>query len=96
MKYLPAFVVGMLSRVSMVLTGYFGINLPELGLKKDALGAIVVTSVCNLGFQNAYALFFRFIWSVYGNDCQRSLRETNCRLIRENSCSKNGQYQLLS
>lgn len=50
MKYLPAFVVGMLSRVSMVLTGYFGINLPELGLKKDALGAIVVTSVCNLGF----------------------------------------------
>ena len=48
----------MVFKFSIFITSYFGVNIPFLGLKKDALGAMIVTSVGNFGYIDAYTSFF--------------------------------------
>ena len=58
MNYLPTFLIGMVFKFGIFITSHFGVNIPSLGLNKDALGAMIVTSVGNFGYIDAYTSFF--------------------------------------
>lgn len=58
MKILPSFLIHVLYEVSIFLSSYLGLNIPSLGLERDALGAMIVSSVGNFGFVDAYTSFF--------------------------------------
>ena len=38
-----------------------GVNIPALGLEKDALGSMIVSSVGNFGYIDAYTSFFHSV-----------------------------------
>jgi pyruvate dehydrogenase E2 component (dihydrolipoamide acetyltransferase) len=54
---LPSFLIGALKVVGVFITSHFGINLNFLGLAKDAFGCVIVTSVGNFGYTDAYGCF---------------------------------------
>ncbi len=58
LKLLPSFLISVLYHVSIFLTSHLGINIPGMGLQKDALGSMIVTSVGNFGYIDAYTSFF--------------------------------------
>ncbi len=58
MNILPSFLISILYQVSIFLSSYLGINNKALGLEKDALGAMIVSSVGSFGYTDAYTAFF--------------------------------------
>ena len=58
MKYLPSFLTIVLFKVSIFLSSYLGISLPGIGLEKDPMGAMIVSSVGNFGYIDASTAFF--------------------------------------
>lgn len=58
-KFLPTFVISILLKVMTFLTSTCGIDLKMFGVKKDAFGVAMVTSVGMLGFTDASAPFTR-------------------------------------
>lgn len=58
MKILPSFLIYILYETSIFLSSFLGLNIPSLGLEKDPLGAVIVSSVGNFGFVDAYTSFF--------------------------------------
>jgi hypothetical protein len=58
LKLLPSFLITVVYKLSIFLTSHLNIDIPMLGLTKDALGSMIVTSVGPFGYVNAYASFF--------------------------------------
>ena len=58
MKFIPPFVIKILYEVSIFATSFLGIDIPVLGLEKDALGAIIISSVGSFKYKDAYTSFF--------------------------------------
>lgn len=56
-KFLPAFLVSILIKVSNFLFHFLGISIKPLSIKKNQFGAACLTSVGMLGFQDATAPF---------------------------------------
>ncbi len=57
-KILPSFLISILYKLSIFLTSHLGVNMPFMGLTKDSLGSMIVTSVGNFGYIDAYTSFF--------------------------------------
>jgi pyruvate dehydrogenase E2 component (dihydrolipoamide acetyltransferase) len=58
LKLLPAFLIAIIYKVSIFLTSHLNIDVPMMGLTRDALGSMIVTSVGNFGYKDAYTSFF--------------------------------------
>jgi hypothetical protein len=58
LNILPSFLIAILYKLCVFLTSYLGVNIPALGLEKDAFGAMIVTSVGMFGYIDAYTSFF--------------------------------------
>ena len=58
MHFLPPFLIRVLYEVSIFLTSFLGVDVPSVGLEKDGLGSIIISSVGNFGFKNAYTSLF--------------------------------------
>jgi pyruvate/2-oxoglutarate dehydrogenase complex dihydrolipoamide acyltransferase (E2) component len=58
LKLLPSFLISVLYHTSIFLTSHLGVNIPGMGLQKDALGSMIVTSVGTFGYIDAYTSFF--------------------------------------
>lgn len=58
LKFLPTFLVAIVYKLCIFLTSHLNIDIPSLGLTKDALGSMIVTSVGSFGYINAYTSFF--------------------------------------
>ena len=56
-KYLPAFLVTILIKVSNFLFHYLGVSIKPLAIKRNQFGAACLTSVGMIGFQDATAPF---------------------------------------
>lgn len=55
---LPSFLVSIIFKISIFLTSHIGLNAPFVGLTKDSLGSMIVTSVGAFGYIDAYTPFF--------------------------------------
>lgn len=58
-KFLPTFMLSILLKLMTFLTSTCGIDMKMVGMKKDAFGVAMVTSVGMLGFTDASAPFTR-------------------------------------
>lgn len=58
LKILPSFLISIIYKLSIFLTSHFNVDIPMLGLTRDALGSMIVTSVGNFGYIDAYTSFF--------------------------------------
>lgn len=58
-RMFPAFFVTFLYQAGIFITSHLGINLSWFGMHKDAMGAMIVTSVGNFGYIDSYGTFFR-------------------------------------
>ena len=58
LKLLPTFLVAIVYKLSIFLTSHLNIDIPGMGLTKDALGSMIVTSVGSFGYIDAYTSFF--------------------------------------
>ena len=58
LKLLPPFLIAIIYRLSIFLTSHLNINIPMMGLTRDALGSMIVTSVGNFGYIDASTSFF--------------------------------------
>jgi hypothetical protein len=58
LKLLPTFLVAIVYKLSIFLTSHLNIDIPGMGLTKDALGSMIVTSVGGFGYIDAYTSFF--------------------------------------
>lgn len=58
LKLLPTFLVAIVYKISIFLTSHLNVDLPAMGLSKDALGSMIVTSVGSLGYIDASTSFF--------------------------------------
>lgn len=58
-KFLPAFILSVLLKLMTFITSTCGIDMKMFGMKKDAFGVAMVTSVGMLGFTDASAPFTR-------------------------------------
>ena len=58
LNILPSFLIAILYKLSIFLTSHLGVNMPFMGLEKDSLGSIIVTSVGSFGYTDSYASFF--------------------------------------
>ena len=56
-KYLPAFLVSIMIKISTFICHTLGLSIKALSLKKDQFGAACLTSVGMLGFVDAIAPF---------------------------------------
>ncbi len=56
-KFLPAFLVAILIKLTNFLFHYLGVTIKPLSLKKNQFGAACLTSVGMLGFKDATAPF---------------------------------------
>jgi len=55
---LPSFAIAILYHTCIFLTSYLGVHISSIGLEKDAIGSIIVSSVGKFGFVDAYTCFF--------------------------------------
>ena len=58
LSILPSFLIALVYKASIFFTSFFGVNIPSLGLQKDQMGAIIVSSVGGFGYIDAYTAFF--------------------------------------
>jgi hypothetical protein len=58
-KFLPVFILSLMTKIVTFITSTLGIDMSILGMKKNALGFGMVTSVGTLGFTDAIAPFTR-------------------------------------
>lgn len=58
-RIFPAFFVTFLYQAGIFITSHLGFNLSWFGMHKDAMGAMIVTSVGNFGYIDSYGTFFR-------------------------------------
>lgn len=58
-KIFPPFFVTFIYQAGIFITSHLGISLSWFGMHKDAMGAMIVTSVGNFGYIDAYGTFFR-------------------------------------
>jgi hypothetical protein len=58
MRILPSFLIYVLYETGIFLSSFVGLNIPSIGLEKDPMGAMIVSSVGNFGFVDAYTSFF--------------------------------------
>jgi hypothetical protein len=63
-KFLPAFLVAILIKVSTFICHTLGLSIKALSLKKDQFGAACLTSVGMLGFVDAVAPFSGKIYLI--------------------------------
>lgn len=56
-KYLPAFLVSIIIKISNFFFHFLGMSIKPLSIKKNQFGAACLTSVGMLGFQDAIAPF---------------------------------------
>lgn len=61
-KFLPTFMISVITKVMTFVTSTLGINMSIIGMKKDAFGFGMVTSVGMLGYTDATAPFTRNCW----------------------------------
>jgi pyruvate dehydrogenase E2 component (dihydrolipoamide acetyltransferase) len=59
LKLLPGFLIAIVYKLSIFLTSHLNIDVPMLGLTRDALGSMIVTSVGGFGYIDAYTSFFQ-------------------------------------
>ncbi len=62
LKLLPAFMVGAITEVASFISNRLGISIKALGFERHSFGAVTVTSLGMLGFEDAIAPFT-------GNSC---------------------------
>jgi hypothetical protein len=58
LKHLPTFLIGIVYKLSIFLTSHLGVNIPWMGLNKDIMGSMIVTSVGPFGYIDASTSFF--------------------------------------
>jgi hypothetical protein len=57
LKMMPAFLVGAITEVTAFIANRLGISVKALGFEKHSFGAVTVTSLGMLGFEDAIAPF---------------------------------------
>lgn len=58
LNYLPSFIIAIIYKFSIFVTSHLGVSIPWMGLEKDVMGAMIVTSVGAFGYIDAYTSFF--------------------------------------
>jgi hypothetical protein len=58
LHFLPSFLIAIVYKLSIFATSHLGVNLKSMGLVRDELGSMIVTSVGAFGYTNAYTSFF--------------------------------------
>jgi len=60
-QFFPPFILTIMLQFTKIISYYFGINTPSLGLKRNNFGGACITSIGSLGIKDAYVPHCNFM-----------------------------------